>query len=92
MLDNFVVHPSGYNGNQSQQSLQWAHLVKHQSQINQSQAIQAIPEYNCPIMSLGSQTCYPRKHKPRQAIPKCIAKMHHIKEAAEAQNFGQAEL
>ena len=31
-------------------------------------------------------------HKPRQAIPKCIAKLHCIKEAAEAQNFGQVEL
>ena len=31
-------------------------------------------------------------HKPRQEIPKCIAKMHQIKEVAEVQNFGQAEL
>ena len=38
MLANLVVHPSGYNGNQSQQSLQWTHLDKHQSEINQSQA------------------------------------------------------
>ena len=86
------VHPSGHNGNQSQQSLQWTHLDKHQSQINQSQARQAIPGCSFPIMGLGSQTPYPRMHRPRQAIPKCIANMHCIKEAAEAQNFRQAEL
>ena len=28
---NLVVHPSGYNGSLSQQSLQWTHLDKHQS-------------------------------------------------------------
>ena len=31
-------------------------------------------------------------HMPRQAISKCSVKMHHIKEAAEPQHFGQAEL
>ena len=60
---NLIVHPSSYNGNQSQQSLQWTHLVEHQSEINQSQARPAIPECNCPIRGLGSQTCYPRMHK-----------------------------
>ena len=92
MLDNLVVHPSSYNSNQSQQHLQLRHLVKHQSQINQPQVRKAIQECSCPIMGLGSQTHYPRIHKPRQAIPKCIANMHCIKEAAEAQNFRQAEL
>ena len=29
--------------------------------------------------------------KARHAIPKCIANMHCIKEAAEAQNSGQAD-
>ena len=92
MLANLVVHSSSYNNNQSQQSLQWTHLIKHQSEVNKSQVRQAIPEYNCPIRGLGSQTHYPRMHKPRQGIPRCIANMHSIKEAAEAQNFGQAEL
>ena len=34
---------------------------------------------------------YSLMHKPRQAIPKSIANMHCIKEAAEAQNSGQAD-
>ena len=92
MLANLVVHPSSYNGNQSQQGLQLTHLVKHQSEINQLQARQAIPECNCPIRDLESQTHYLRMHKARQAIPKCIVKMHQIKEATEAQNFRQAVL
>ena len=29
--DNLVAHPSNYAGNQSQQSIQWTHLNKHQS-------------------------------------------------------------
>ena len=92
MLANLVVHSSDYNGNQSQQGLQWTHLVEHQSEINQSQARQVILECNCPIRDLGSQTCYSRMHKARQTIPRCIGNMHGIKEATEAQNIRQAEL
>ena len=38
MLANLIVHPSGYNGNQSQQSLQWTHS---QNAIAQSGAWEA---------------------------------------------------
>ena len=59
-----VVPPGGNNSNQSQ-SIQWTQLVKYQSEINQSQARQAIQEWNCPIRGLESQMHYQRMHKPR---------------------------
>ena len=92
MLANLIVHPSGYNGNQSQQSLQWTHLVKHQSEINQSQAIQAIPECNCPIGAW----------KARHTIPECIMLDRlsqdalqiytELKRLQKSKTLGQAEL
>ena len=49
MLNNEAVHPSGYNGNESQSVLQWMCLDGHLTQGNQSLAREAIPECNWPI-------------------------------------------
>ena len=86
MLDNLVAHPSDYNSNQSQQSLQWTHLNKHQSHINQSQARQAIPECSCPIMGLEARHAILECTSTDKAILTCTTNMHCIKEATKAQS------
>ena len=83
MVTTVTNHSKAYNGHT------W---VSTNHRLIKTKAREAIQECNCSIRGMESQTWYPRMHKPRQAIPRCIVKRHQIKEATEAQNFGQTDL
>ena len=61
MLANLVVHPSGYNGNQSQQGVQWTQLSINHRLTNHR-----------PERLSQNATALSGAWEGRHAIPECI--------------------